>query len=326
MFTKRMNGIVGLCFVFFLMLPGVLLGLSIAAAADKFPVKPITIIVPFQAGGATDFDARVFGQQLPKELGQNCVIENHPGSGGVEGTWTAAKAKPDGYTIMLNGQTLMISYYLLPKAAYYTEFEPVANAISYPRMVAVSEKSGFKTLKEMVAWAKENPKKLLVGINPGATSHLDTVTIMKALGIEPKYVPFKSGAERGVALAGGHLQVSVDSYSSFRSYIDAKKVIALGVASPKRVAGIPTLREQGTDVVLNAWEGFFAPKGTSAEALQILDAGIEKASKDKVVVDQLEKNFVNPDYMKRDEFTKFVAKEDARIKALVQELGLAKNP
>jgi tripartite-type tricarboxylate transporter receptor subunit TctC len=298
---------------------------STSTPADKYPVNPITIIVTFRAGGTTDFNARVYAQHLPKHLGQNCLVENHPASGGVEGNWIAARSKPDGYTLMLGGPTLLISYYSLPKTVYYTAFEPIAQAVSYPRLIAVSEKSGFKTLKELVAYAKENPKKLLVGINPGAGSHLDTVTMMKALGIEPKYVPFKSGAERGVALAGGHLQVTVDSYAALASYISAKKAIGLGVASTKRVADIPTFKEQGVDLVIKSWEGFFAPKGTPADVLQILEAAIEKTAEEPILIEQFEKRFVNPDFMKREEFTNFVAKEDTRFRDLTKELGLSKK-
>ena len=120
------------------------------------------------------------------------------------------------------------------------------------------------------------------------------------------------------------MQLSVDTYASFRSYVDVRKVITFGVASTKRAANIPTLREQGTDVALKAWEGFFAPKGTPEDVTRVLETAIENILKEKVLVDQLEKNFVNADFMGRVEFGKFVAKEDARIKGLMQEFGLVK--
>ncbi len=297
-------------------------------ASEKFPVKPITIIVPFSAGGATDLNARFIAQYLSKFLGQSVLVENRPGAGGIEGTSAVAKARPDGYTLVMNGEALIISYYTVGGAPNPKDLEPVAQVPGYPRLLAVSEKSGFKTIQDMKAFAKKDPKKLLVGINPGSGSHLDTVNIMKAMNLEPNYVPFKGGAERNVALAGGHILVTVDGMAALRSYIEAKKVIPLGVGSPQRMdlyKDIPTLKEQGVDVTSFSWEGFWAPKGTPAEILQILETAFEKTAKEKALVEQLAKNYVNIYFLNREAFSKFLAQEEVRKKNLIEALGLAKK-
>jgi len=154
------------------------------------------------------------------------------------------------------------------------------------------------------------------------------VMVMKALGIEPNYVPSGSGAERATDLAGGHLQLSMDTMSSFRSYIDAKKIRALGVTSEQRIAlykDVPTFKEQGYDVVSYYYEGLFVPKGTPAEVIQILESAIETASKEKTVMDMFEKNLQNVAFMKSEDFKKYLAKEELRLKDLIQEMGLLKK-
>lgn len=302
--------------------------ISSSSAAEKFPIKPVTIIVPFSAGGATDLNARFIAQYLSKHLGQPVLVENRPGAGGIEGTKALTQARPDGHTLVMNGEALLISYYMVPGAPNPKDLEPVAQIPGYPRLLAVSEKTGFKNVQDLIAFAKKDPMKLLVGVNPGSGSHLDTVNMMKAMGIEPNYVPFKGGAERNVALAGGHILATADGMAALRAYIEAKKVIALGVGSPQRMdlyKDIPTLKEQGVDVTSFSWEGFWAPKGTPVEVLQILESAFEKTSKESALAEQLAKNYVSIYYLNREDYSKFLVQEEARKKSLIEALGLAKK-
>jgi len=298
---------------------------SLVAAAEKYPVKPIVMTVPYAAGGSTDLTGRIYANALSKVIGQTVVVENRSNS--VQGMIEVGKARPDGYTLGLFGTGgFTLFKYLVPVYPDPANFEPVVQLAADVRVLAVSEMSGFKSVKELMDYGRKNPKMLLVGINPGTTSHLDSVTIMKAMGIEANYIPFKSGGERAVALAGGHLQVSVDAMASLRSYVDAKKVRILGVAAPKRVEfykEIPTLIEQGINATSLNIEAIFVPKGVPNDVLQTLEAGFEKASKDPELVEQFNKVLRWPDFLNRKDFAKGFTEESARIETVAKEIGLA---
>ena len=302
---------------------------SSSSAAEKYPVKPVTIIVPFSPGGSTDLNARLIAQYLSKHLGQPVVVENRPGAGGVEGTNVGAKARPDGYTLVMNSvDSFLTPHFLVTGATNPKDIEPIALLPAYPRLLVASEKAGFKTVQEMLTFAKNDPKKLLVGINPGSGSQIDTVTIMKAMKIEPNYVPFKGGGERNIALAGGHLHVSVDGMGALKSYVEAQKVVPLGVGSLERVElykEIPTLKEQGVEATSFVWEGFWTAKGTPADILQILEDAFEKSAKEKALQEQLSRNYVNVYFQNREGFGKLLARESARMKTVIDGLGLVKK-
>jgi tripartite-type tricarboxylate transporter receptor subunit TctC len=300
-----------------------------AISAEKFPVKPITIIVPYSAGGTTDLDARLWAQHMPKHLGQPVVVENQPGGAAVRGTLEVKKAKPDGYTLGMFGYAFLVAPYTLPNTHNLDDFIPLAQVMTVPYILGSSERTGFKSLKELVDYAKKNPKKVLAGMNKGTGDHINMVMAMKTMGIEPNYIPSGSGAERAADLAGGHLQLSMDSMSSFRSYVEAQKVRALGVTTSERVdlyKDVPTFKEQGFDLVSYYWEGLFVPKGTPPAIIQALESAIEKTSKEPAVIDQFRKNLQTLAFMKSDDFKKFIAKENDRIRDIIQEIGLMYKP
>lgn len=316
-----------------LLLVTFVVGLSVCAlpavSAEKFPVKPITIVVPYSAGGTTDLDARLWAQHLPKFLGQPVIVDNQPGGAAVRGTLEVKKSKPDGYTLGMFGYAFLVAPYTLPNAHNPDDFEPVARVMTVPYILGTSEKTGFKSLKELIDYAKKNPKKVLAGMNKGTGDHIHMVMAMKAMGIEPNYIPSGSGAERATDLAGGHLQLSMDSMSSFRSYVDAQKVRALGVTASERVdmyKDVPTFKEQGYDLVSYYWEGLFVPKGTPREVIQTLESAIEKISKEAVVIDQFRNYLQGLAFMKSEDFKKFIVTENERIRGLIQEMGLIYRP
>jgi len=308
---------------------GLFVGASISAAADKFPVKPVTIVVPYAAGGSTDLNARFLAQFLPKYLGQSVVIDNKPGPGGVEGGLAVAKASPDGYTLLANTMSLLVAYYSVTGAPGPNQFEPVARVYGYPLILGVSEKTGFKTVQDFVSFCKKNPGKLLLGINPATENQVNSETVRRTLGVEVNFIPYKGGAERNVALAGGHLDANVDSLAAFRTYIEAKKIYPLAIAAPKRIEwakDIPTFAEQGVNLTLYVQAGYWASKGTPADILQILETAIEKTSKDKGFIELMEKNVIDGTFQNRADFAKFIAKEEVRIKKVSQDIGLYKPP
>lgn len=307
-------------------LVGVFSSASIAIAADKYPTKPVTLLVPFSPGGSTDLPGRIYASNISKYLGQPMIVENRSNS--PQGIMEVEQSIPDGYTVGFWGTGLCIYRHLLPVYPEPSNFEPVAQLTGVPRCIAVSSASSFKNIQELIAWAKKNPKKLLVGINPGATSHLETAHIMNTMGIEPNYIPFKSGGERVVALAGGHIQLSVDAATTFRSYVDAKKVRILGITSQERDEmnkEIPTLIEQGVNLVAISRQGLFVPKKVPAEVIQVIEAAFEKTAKDEKTIEQFRKMNDRPAFLNRKEFKQFIDEECSRITDLVQQLGLTKK-
>lgn len=304
-----------------------LVSVSLAVSADKYPSKPITILVPFRAGGNTDINMRIWAQFLPKYLGQPVVVQNNPGPGAVAGTLEVGRADPDGYTIGVVSDSLYTSRLMLSSGPDPNDFEPLAQLVANPYILVVSEKMGFKNVQDMAAYAKQHPKELLVAINPGTGSQIYTVIVMNSLGIEPQYVPSKGGGERSIALAGGHQHAALDSYTSIQSLIDGKKVLAFATTSPHRIdmyKDIPTLVEQGfnVDTDLNMWEGILVRKGTPPEVIQTLLAAFEKVTKDKEPMDQFKKIYSNVSFVKGEELKKFLTKNEARLRKYIFDLGL----
>lgn len=304
-----------------------LLPMSIAVSAEKYPSKPVTILVPFRAGGNTDINMRIWAQFLPKFLGQPVLVQNNPGPGAVAGTLEVGRAEPDGYTIGVLSDSLYTSRLMLSHGPDPNDFEPVAQLVANPYVLVVSEKMGFKNVQDMIAYAKQRPKELLVAINPGTGSQIYTVILMNGLGIEPHYVPSKGGGERAIALAGGHQHATLDSFTSVQSLIDGKKVRALATTSAQRIdmyKDIPTFVEQGfpIDTDLNLWEGLLVRKGTPLEVTQTLLTAFEKVTKDQEAMNQFKKIYSNVAFVKGEGLKKFLTKNEARLRKYIFELGL----
>ena len=296
------------------------------AHAANYPQKPITLIVPYPAGGRTDLLARIFAQSLSKHFAQPVVVTNKPGAGTVLGTMEVIKAEPDGYILGIFSNGLIASHYVLPDTIQlWKELEPVAMINFDPTVMVVSEKSGFKNLKELIAFAKKNPKKLNVGINQGTATSLYTVFFMKTAGIEVTYVPFKGGGEAKIAIAGGHLDAHFDAAYTYKPLVDSQKARFMGMASERRdlfFPDIPTFKEQGVDIAWGAWHGIFSPKKTSPEIIEILERGIEKTLAYKELKDMMNKNQLAIDYKNRQQFIRFLENEDRVYKEVASEMGI----
>ncbi len=306
----------------------VMLPSAFASAADNYPTKPISIVVPYAAGSGADLVTRIFSSHLSKYIGQPVIIVNRANT--VQGEIEVGNARPDGYTLGCFGTGgFTLAKYLGSVYPDIAKFDVLVQIIAESRVLAVSEVLGIKTVKELVEYGRKNPKKLLVAINPGTTSHLDTVAVIKAMGIEANYIPFKSGAERAVALSGGHAHVTMDMKNALQPYVDAKKMRILGVGAPKRIElyqDIPTLREQGVNADSLNVMGIFAPKGMPEAVQQVLEAGVEKAANDPETREQLRRMSIVPEFMNRRDFAKAFSEESARIEVAARELGLANAP
>jgi tripartite-type tricarboxylate transporter receptor subunit TctC len=243
----------------------------------------------------------------------------------VAGAKEVTMARPDGYTLGFFSTGVVTTQYTVPTPTDLKDYEPISFINMDPAALAVNANSPFKTLEDLVSYAKKNPEKLNFGIAPGSSNHIMTAIFAKAAGLKLYFVPFKGGGERSVALAGKHIDADMDVPAIYKSLVEAGKVRILGVASEKRVSlykELPTFREQGVDCVTGSWHGVFAPKGTPKEVLSIVEKALEKTSKNPNFVEVMHKANIGVHYMNREEFIRFLEKEDVRIKEIVKELDI----
>ena len=310
-----------------LLLPALLL--ASAAFAQAYPAKPVTFVVPFPPGGRTDLTARAVGQFLKDELGQPVVIVNKPGASGVLGAKEVAAAAPDGYTLGFFSTGFLTTQYTVPTPTDVREYELVALINFDPAAIAASSAKGWKTISQVLAVGKSKPGSIVVGINPGSSAHLFAAAFCNTAGLDVIYVPFKGGSERAAAIAGGHIDLDFDIVAAMKPMRDAGKLRILGIAAENRTQLYPdlaTMREQGVDLVIHSWHGVFAPRGTPAPVIAVLEAGLERVSRNAQFVRQMDAALLGVRYMNRAEFSRFFGAQEAQIKPLIQNLGLMVAP
>ena len=260
------------------------LGASVVFAQD-YPLRPITLIVPFPPGGVADNVARPVAQALSKQLGQTVIIENKQGAGGGIGMALVAKAKPDGYTLLLALSSISVipeADKVLGRAPMFQldQLLPIARFTADPVVLAVRAESPWKTYAEFVAFAKANPKKLNYGSSGNyGTMHVPMEMLASSAGITLTHVPFTGAAPAVTALLGGTLDAVASGPSTVVQHVKAGKLRVLANWGPERhpaLPDVPTLRELGVSTVYAQWSGLFAPAGTPENVL----AALRKAARD----------------------------------------------
>jgi tripartite-type tricarboxylate transporter receptor subunit TctC len=283
---------------------GLVLGVSAASAQDKYPSKPVKILVPYAPGGATDIVARILGEQLRTILGQSFVTENKPGAFGIIAIEEMAHSRPDGYTLMIgNVSTNAITPILFPKKfaiSYEKDVVPVARLVDIPAFVVVSKDFAPKTLPELIAYAKQNKGKVRYGtVGVGSYPHYDTEVFAKrAGGLDLIAIPNKAGAS-GVLkdMATGDVQFSFLNVASSAPMIKGGQIKPIAAVNPTRLPDypdVPTMKELGfADVGTLAWQGMFAPAGTPKEVLDTLNKAILQAMDSPQVKETFAKQYFN---------------------------------
>jgi tripartite-type tricarboxylate transporter receptor subunit TctC len=260
-------------------------------AAQTWPTRPVTLIVPFGAGGPVDTLARALSEAMRASLGQPVLIENVTGASGTIGVGRAVRAAPDGYTVsignwpshVVNGATYQLSYDVL------TDFEPVARLSSNPYVVVARKDLPAADLKELAAWLKANSAKATQGTaGPGSGQHVSGVYFQKVTGTSFQFVPYRAGSSEIMRdLVAGHIDLTFDQAITALPHIRAKNVKAYAVTSDKRLTaepGIPTVDEAGAPgLYISTWYGLWVPKGTPAEAIQKLTKAAMDALADPTV-------------------------------------------
>src|ERR1043166_2338230 len=261
----------------------------VPAAAQDYPVRPITVIVPFAAGGPTDVIARIVGDHMSKTFGQTLVIENTLGAGGTTASTRAMRASPDGYTIIMGHMgTHAASVALYPNLAYRpdVDFEPIGMAAGTPILILSKKDFAPKDLKEFVTYVKANEAKLnMAHAGVGSVSHVTGLLLNHLLGVKPTLIPFQGTGPAMNALIGGQVDYMTDQIVNAVPQVQGGTIKAYGIGTPDRnpaLPNVPTSKEAGLpDFQASAWNGLFPPKGTPKPILDKLSAALDKALDDE---------------------------------------------
>jgi tripartite-type tricarboxylate transporter receptor subunit TctC len=301
--------------------------LARVASGQTFPARPVTLIVPWAAGGTTDVSLRALASATEIHLGQSIVIENRGGAAGTLGpSQMAANAKPDGYTIA----QIAITVFRLPflsKTSFdpATDFTYIIGLAGYTFGVVVRSDAPWKTFGELLADAKANPGKISYG-TPGAgtTLHITMEQIAKRQGIKWTHVPFRGTSESTTSLLGGHIHAVADS-TGWAPLVNEGKLRLLVIWSAgrsKNWPAVPTLKDLGIDMIANSPYGLAGPKGMDASVVKVLHDAFKKGLEEPSYAAAMAKFDQEPFYLSSVDYQKFAMKQIAEEKRVIEELGL----
>ncbi|WP_027014371.1 tripartite tricarboxylate transporter substrate binding protein [Comamonas composti] len=302
-------------------------GLSLAQA-DRWPSKPLRIIVPFTPGGTTDLVARLIGSELGKQLGQSVIVENKPGAGTVIGVDYASKQPADGYTLACVANSFTANKTLVKSLPYDTtrDLQAVALMGLSEHVLATHPASGLKTLADLKKAALATPDKLTyASFGNGTSAHLSGALLSQMLGIDMVHIPYKGQGPALNDLLGGQVSVMFGNWSEFRGHIENGKLIALGMATPKRsrfAPNVPTLAEQGMALESNSWQGLIAPAGTPKAIVERLNAEVNKALTAPNVVEVFAKGGLVSRAGTVAQFSEFVNSEIAKYGEIIRRANI----
>jgi tripartite-type tricarboxylate transporter receptor subunit TctC len=303
-----------------------------AAAAGSYPERPIRLIVPFAPGGGTDINARILQEPIGTALGQTIVIDNRPGAGSSLGSSIAAKAAPDGYTLLLGTISLTINpsvYKHLPFDAQ-KELIPITRVSDQPSILVVRPVFPAKTFKEFIALARASPGKFNFGsAGVGTGSHLSTTLLTLRTKVDMVHVPFKGTGPALTALLGGEISVYSSTFASALPHVKAGRLRPYAVTTvyrAKPLPDVPTLQEEGVqDFEYAAWYGMFAPVGTPQRVLDKIYKATVGALRNPRVLQLYDAQGLNPTPMTSSEFRKYFAAEKKKWADVVREAKIAQQ-
>ncbi|WP_371372969.1 Bug family tripartite tricarboxylate transporter substrate binding protein [Sporomusa aerivorans] len=306
------------------------MGSKETVAAEKYPAKPINVIVPFAAGGSSDMIARVLGKAATKQFGQSFVVVNMPGGAATIGMNELAGARPDGYTTGIVGASVFLQpLYGQTRYHYPTALEPVVQVASMPVVIATLTDRPWKNINELVNYAKQHQGEIKYG-HPGlgTAPHITGEMVAKTVGADIVQVPFRGDSEALTALLGGHVQLIIAATpTALKEHVQKGVIKILGVAEEHRLTilgleNVPTLKEQGIDVAFSLWNGIAAPKGLPAAEKAQLAVGFKEMINDPVFKKDMEDIGMSVQYLGPDEFSDQWIADNAKLTKIVKETGI----
>jgi tripartite-type tricarboxylate transporter receptor subunit TctC len=299
-----------------------------AAFAQGYPERAVKLVVPFPPGGVTDIVSRIIAQRLSEGLGQTVYVENLGGAAGSIGAANVARAKPDGYTLLMATATHAINATLTPNAGFDIQKDvvPITLVASVPLLLAVNPLLPAKDVQGLVALAKREPGKLnFASGSTGSASHLAGEMLKSAAGIDMVHVPYKGGGPALQDLIAGHVSIMFENMPSILPYVQSGQLRGLAVTGPKRsgaIPALPTMIESGfPGFEAGSWYGLFAPVGTPPEIVEKLHSAMVKALSSPEMRAQLSKQGAEPIGNSPQEFAAFIKSEVAKWARVIQVSG-----
>lgn len=272
---------------------------------------------------------RILAAQMEKELGKPVVVKNMPGAGSMVGAKALADSKPDGYTLGFLGISAAIAQYTSVSPVLMKAYDAVSGVINPSLFLLVNASTPWKTVEAFVEYAKSNPGKIKNGnAGAGVIDHLYSTEFGKVAGVQFTQVPFKGWGPSLAALAGGHVDSMFVAIGPAKAMISAGKIRPVAIAAEERHPSypeIPTMKEGGVDITMPFWESIVVPAGTPDEVISILDQAIRKAFEDPGVKKRIKDSGLDISYMDTAGIAKLRAQSDAKVKEMVEALGLRQN-
>ncbi len=304
------------------------LGASQSAQAQKWPDRPVTLIVPFPAGGNTDTMARLLADKLQTKYGAPFVVENKPAGGGVVAAGQVARSAPDGHTLIFAsaGQNIIIP--MLQKVNYDPEKDlvPVSVFGTGAFILGAKQQAPFSTLQEMVAYAKANPGRLdVASAGTGSVGHLSAALLAKRAGVQFVAVPYRGGGPAIAALVAGETDLYFGNASELLQFADSGRIKLLAVSTPEKlpqIPNVPTVASVYPGFSTSAWNGILAPVGLPKNITDALVTGVQEAARDPAISARLISLGINPIGNTPAEFAEIIAKERLSYREAVDAAGL----
>jgi tripartite-type tricarboxylate transporter receptor subunit TctC len=305
-----------------------LLTFTAHAQEPPFPQRgPLEITVLFPAGSSADITARMLAEGMTRHLGQRVLVVNRPGAGGAIGYKYVAAQKPDGYSMVWNSNSISTTFHSGQLNFDYQAFDAVARVLAESVVVAVRSDAPWRTLTDLVADAKAKPKEISVGHSGiGSHTHISLAALVRAAGVEVNEVPF-AAAQVVPSLVGGHVNAVVQFPGALAAPMkqgQLRLLVALTQSRDPAWPEVPTARELGFEVALDAWRGIAVPRGTPRQVITALESAIRRTVESSEFLRGSETLGVRPAFLPAEEFSALVAKEDAELSRLMQTIGLKK--
>jgi tripartite-type tricarboxylate transporter receptor subunit TctC len=301
---------------------------SITTEAQEFPQRsPLEITVLFPAGSSADVTARMLAEGMSKSLGQRVLVVNRPGAGGAIGYRYVAAQKPDGYALVWNSNSISTTFHSGQLDFDYKAFDAVARVLVESVVIAVRSDARWKNLSDLVTEAKAKPRLVSVGHSGiGSHTHISLAALFAATGVQVNEVPY--GAAQVVPnLLGGHVDAVVQLPAALSAPVKQGQVRLLAALIPNRdpaLPDVPTAKEQGIDVSLEAWRGIAVPKGTPKAVISALESAIRASVSSNEFQKGSENLGVRPAFLGAEQFSALISKEDAELSRLMKQIGLKK--
>ena len=301
-----------------------------AHAQSAYPSQQIRIVCAFPAGGGTDLSARLLAAEMQKILGQTVIVENRTGASGMIGTEAAAKAKPDGYTLLVASGEMALNPHLYKKMAYDwdRDIQPISLLVKVANVMAVNPDVPAKNVAELIAYAKQNPGKLTFSSSGvGNPQQLTGELFNKMAGVKIQHVPYKGAAPQLAALASKEVTLTYVSIGAAKPFIESKRIRPIGVTSTTRVAALPDVPAIAEHPPLKGFElvnffGFFGPAGLPAPVLRTLNETAVKVMNMPELVTRFKSLGFEPAPNTPEEFRQFIRGESAKFAKVIEEAGI----